>query len=134
MARILALALLAAVFGACSGPDESSSPDPATLRGYAEEYVSLLQAKDEPGLRQHLGNEAHPGDAAKRLAAYGGAGWVLSDASWTSLAPRVYALSMVVSGPADRTTWRYNVEWTGERWIMAPLDSPPTGAATARPE
>lgn len=132
-ARIVALTLLAAVFGGCGGPDESSNPDPATLRGYAETYVSLLQAKDEPGLRQHLGNDAHPGDSAERITAYGGRGWTLSEVSWSALTPRAYALSMVVDGPSGRTTWRHNVEWTGGRWIMAPLDAPPAGASTESP-
>jgi hypothetical protein len=133
VARILALALLATVVGGCSGADESSNPDPATLRGYAEKYVSLLQAKDEPGLRQHLGNDSQAGDAAKRIAAYGGHGWMLSDVSWTSLTPKVYALSMMVAGPSGRTTWRDNVEWTGGRWTMAPVGASPAGASTETP-
>lgn len=132
-ARILALVFLAAVIGGCGGPDDSPAPDPATLRPYAEKYVSLLRAKDEPALRQHLANEAHAGDAAERIAEYGGDGWTLSDVSWTSLAPTVYALSMVVAGPSNRATWRYNVEWKDDHWIMAPVDSSSGGASTTRP-
>jgi len=127
------LAVLAAVIGACGDGGRSSNPDPATLRLYAERYVSLLQAKDEPALRRHLGNDAHAGDAAKRIAAYGNGGWTLSDVSWTSLTPRVYALSMVVVNQSGRATWRHNVEWQGERWIMGPVDGAPGDVSTVRP-
>ncbi|RQX08341.1 hypothetical protein [Micromonospora arida] len=58
--------------------------------------MSLLQAKDEPGLRQHLGNDAHPGDSAERITAYGGTGWTLSEVSRSALIPRAYALSAMV--------------------------------------
>jgi hypothetical protein len=80
--------------------------------------VSLPQAKDEPGLRQHLGDDSQAGDATMRIAAYGGGGWILSDVSWTSLTPKVYALSMVVACQSGRNTWRDNVEWTGDRWSL----------------
>lgn len=127
------MGLLAAVIGGCGGPGDSTDPDPATLRAYAEKYVSLLQEKDEPALRAHLANEAHPGDAAERIAEYGGQGWTLSDASWISLAPTVYALSMTVAGPSGGETWRHNVEWKDDHWIMAPIGGSPGGAATTRP-
>ncbi len=131
--RIAAIALLVAALGGCDSPGGTSTPDPATLRTYAERYLSLLQAKDEPELRRHLGNQAQPGDAAKRIETYGGQGWTLADASWQEQTPTAFALSMLVDGPGGRTTWRHNVEWEGDRWIMGPLDPRPGGAATIRP-
>ena len=54
----------------CGGPDESSNPDPATLRGYAETYVSLLQAKDEPGYASTSATMRTQGILAERITAY----------------------------------------------------------------
>ena len=132
-ARMLALIILAAVIGGCGGPSDSPAPDPATLRPYAERYLSLLRTKDEAALRAHLANEAHASDAAERIARYGGQGWALADVSWTALTATVYALSMVVAGPSGRANWRYNVEWKDDHWIMAPVDGPASGASTTRP-
>jgi hypothetical protein len=133
VAGMFASILLAAVIGGCSGPGDSPAPDPATLRPYAERYLSLLRTKDEPALRKHLANEAHAGDAAERIVQYGGESWALADVSWTALTPTVYALSMVVAGPSGRATWRHNVEWKDDHWIMAPVGAPSGGASTTRP-
>ncbi|XVV08171.1 hypothetical protein ACQP2X_25310 [Actinoplanes sp. CA-131856] len=115
---------------ACGGGGKE--PDPQTLQAYADRYVSLLGASDEPGLREHLANPSQPRDAAARIAADGGAGWRLTAASWEGLSPRVWALTMEVDGPRGHATWRDNVEWSGGHWVMAPRDGQPGGASTRR--
>jgi hypothetical protein len=132
MAGILASAVLVVVSG-CGGPDPVPDPDPATLRDYAQQYVSLVRAKDEPGLRRHLRNDGQSQDAAERIAAFGGGGWTLSDVSWAPLTPQVYALSMVVDGPSGNATWGYTVEWSDGHWTMAPVGGRQAGAATEPP-
>jgi hypothetical protein len=56
-------------------PDqEDQPPGSAAAQPYVERYVRLLNAGDEKGLRELLGDPSHPGDAARRIAAYRGLG------------------------------------------------------------
>jgi hypothetical protein len=56
-------------------PDaEEQLPGPQAVQPYVERYVQLLNAGDENGLRELLGDPSHPGDAARRIAAYRGLG------------------------------------------------------------
>jgi hypothetical protein len=56
-------------------PDqEDQPPGSEAAQPYVERYVQLLNAGDEKGLRELLGDLSAPDDAARRIAAYRGLG------------------------------------------------------------
>jgi hypothetical protein len=71
---VLGVAVAAGYFFVLLPADENQTPSLDAVHPYAEHYVRLLNAGDEKGLRELLGDPSAPDDAARRIAAYRGLG------------------------------------------------------------
>lgn len=113
--------VIAAASGGIASCAPEEPPDMSGLKGYAIEYVRLLNSRNESDLRQHLGNEAQPQDARDRIAASGTTEWKFEDASWVELTTGAARLTITASHGGEHDVWRNNVAWNGHQWVMGPM-------------
>jgi hypothetical protein len=70
LAVVLCVAAVGGYFLVVLPSEEDEAPSLGAVQPYAERYVRLLDAGDEKGLRDLLGDPSAPEDAARRIAAY----------------------------------------------------------------